>query len=98
MSPLYVDMLMGHKSGLKHVYFKPQWHEVLEGNDRMRGYISIINDLTINEENRLKVQVKHLKEEREILLTDIDRKIYEQVRQLIGQNGTTTPPSPNRVL
>jgi hypothetical protein len=27
--------------------------EVLEGNDRMRGYISVTNDLTINEENRL---------------------------------------------
>jgi hypothetical protein len=63
MESLFVEIVIGHDIGLKRSYYKPTVSEILEGNDRMRGYISIINDLTINEENRLKTQVSTLKEE-----------------------------------
>jgi hypothetical protein len=46
----------------------------LKGNDRMRGYISVINDLTISEENRLRSQVERLTVETE--------KIDRQAREL----------------
>lgn len=62
MDKLYVETVMGHDIGLKGSYFKPTPQEVLEGNDRMRGYISIINDLTINEENRLRQELTRTKE------------------------------------
>jgi hypothetical protein len=57
MDKLYVEVCMGHDLGLKGSYYKPTWQEVLEGNDRTHGYVSVINDLTIDEENRLRNQV-----------------------------------------
>jgi integrase len=63
MDKLYVEVCMGHDTGLKGAYFKPTWQEVLEGNNKMRGYVTVINDLTINEEYRLRRQVNQLKEE-----------------------------------
>jgi integrase len=60
MSALFVELLMGHNIGLKGSYYKPTVTEILEGNDRMNGYVSVINDLTINEENRLRLEVKRL--------------------------------------
>ncbi|MFZ0555567.1 MAG: hypothetical protein WAM26_09765 [Nitrososphaeraceae archaeon] len=57
MDKLYVEVCMGHDIGLKGSYYKPTWQEVLEGNDRMQGYVSVINDLTLDEENRLRKQV-----------------------------------------
>lgn len=65
---------MGHNTGLKHVYFKPQVNDILKGNDRMRGYISVINDLTISEENQLRSQVERLTVDTE--------KIDQQAREL----------------
>jgi integrase len=60
LNPLYVEMLMGHKIGLKGAYFRPTVTDLLEGNDKMLGYTSIINALTINDENRLRLQVEKL--------------------------------------
>jgi len=58
---LFVEMLMGHKIGLKQHYFKPTEQEILEGNDKKRGYPAAITDLTIQttkEENeKLREQV-----------------------------------------
>lgn len=62
MDKLYVEHIMGHDIGLKGSYYKPRVQEILEGNDRMRGYISIMNDLTINEENRLRQELTRTKE------------------------------------
>jgi site-specific recombinase XerD len=75
MDKLYIEYCMGHDIGLKGSYYKPQWQEVLEGNNRMRGYSSIINDLTINEENRLRKQ-----------LTDQDRTIIAELAEQRKQN------------
>lgn len=87
MDTLYVEHIMGHDIGLKGSYYKPTTKEILEGNDRMRGYISIINDLTINEENRLKHKVENLEQERKVLLTNIDNRIHDRVSQLMKEYG-----------
>ncbi|MEW6605099.1 MAG: hypothetical protein AB1351_10505 [Thermoproteota archaeon] len=58
--PLYVEMLLGHDIRLTGSYIKPTTNDLLEGNDRMLGYVSAINALTISDENKLKVQVKQL--------------------------------------
>jgi integrase len=60
LDSLYLEKLMGHDIGLDESYFIPTDEQVLEGNDKMIGYIGVIDDLTINEENRLKRKVETL--------------------------------------
>jgi site-specific recombinase XerD len=57
---LYLKRLMGQKTGLEDSYFKPSEEQILEGNDRMSGFIAAVDDLTITEENRLKRKVETL--------------------------------------
>lgn len=96
LNPLYVEMLMGHKIGLKGAYFRPTVTDLLEGNDKMLGYTSVINALTVNEENRLRLQVKKLSSSEDnshhIISTELknkDRQIealtkkQEKIEQLI---------------
>jgi hypothetical protein len=75
MHPLYSEYLMGHKSGLTKSYFKPTDTELLEGNDKALGYTAVINDLTINEEFRLRKKVDELiKKKDEIELMEIKHR------------------------
>ena len=60
MHPLYSEYVMGHRSGLTKPYFKPTDMELLEGNDKTQGYVSAINDLTINEECRWDKKIDEL--------------------------------------
>jgi integrase len=60
MSPLYTSILMGHDNGLETKYFKPSENDLLEGSDKMIGYIGVMDYLTINPEHRLKRQVQEL--------------------------------------
>lgn len=84
MNPLYSEYLMGHRSGLTKSYFKPTDVELLEGNDKALGYIAVINDLTINEEFRLRKKVDELTKKRnEIEL--MERKHSEEIRVLHDQ-------------
>jgi integrase len=64
VSPLYIELLEGHRiRGVKDSYFKPIDVDLLEGNDKMRGYISAVDDLTIDDSHRLQRQVSELKKE-----------------------------------
>jgi hypothetical protein len=65
MNPLYSEYVMGHKSGLTKSYFKPSDMELLEGNDKALGYLSVINDLTINEEYSLHMKIDSLTEKKD---------------------------------
>ncbi len=47
-------MLMNHDIGLEKSYFKPTVTDLLEGSDKMCGYIHVMNAVTINDEYRLK--------------------------------------------
>jgi len=51
-------MLLGHKIGLAGVYYKP-WED-----DFLKEYLKAVNNLTINEENRLKMKVEKLEIEK----------------------------------
>ena len=81
MEKLYVEILMGHDTGLTGKYFKPTWHEILEGNNRMRGYISVMNDLTINEENRLRKQVAEQEHTIQVRMAEKDEQIGQLIRK-----------------
>jgi integrase len=61
MSPLYVSILMGHKNGLETSYFKPTLNDLLDGSDKMLGYVGITDAITIAEENKLRREVEHYK-------------------------------------
>ena len=81
---------MGHRSGLTKSYFKPSDMELLEGNDKALGYVSAINDLTINEEHRLTKRAEELTKSRdEIRILEQQHKkemeiIHGQINQIMG--------------
>jgi hypothetical protein len=61
LDSLYLQRLMGHDTGLEDSYFKPSEQDLLEGNDKMLGYIGIANELQISEEHKLKQENKMLR-------------------------------------
>ena len=84
MNPLYSEYLMGHRSGLTKSYFKPSDMELLEGNDKALGYTAVINDLTINEEYRLRKRIDELaKKKDEIEIMEI--KHSEEIKTMRDQ-------------
>jgi integrase len=68
MSEMYVERLTGHgNKGInktRDAYLKLEEQELLEGDSKHIGYIGIIDQLTIAEENRLKKKVYKLEKER----------------------------------
>jgi integrase len=66
MSPLYAEILMGHTSGglALESYLRPSENDLLEGNDKMIGYIGVIDALTISNEFRLTREVQTLRVEK----------------------------------
>jgi hypothetical protein len=63
MNNMYIRRLMGQKAGLEDSYLKISEEELLEGSDRHTGYVDIIDQLTINDEHRLRREVEHLRVE-----------------------------------
>lgn len=61
--PLYVELLLGHNIALKGSYFRPTLNDLLEGNDKMLGYVAAINELTVNEERRQEIKIRKLENE-----------------------------------
>jgi integrase len=56
-----IRRLLGQKSGLEDSYLKLSEEELLEGDYRHVGYVGIIDQLTIDESQRLKREVQTLK-------------------------------------
>jgi len=54
MRPANIELLMGHNIGISKSYYKPTEKEILE------DYLKAADLLTINEEYKLKLQVKEL--------------------------------------
>jgi hypothetical protein len=73
MDHMYLRRLMDQKSGLEDAYLKLSEEELLEGDSKHAGYIGIIDQLTINEENRLKRKVDTLTMDRTKLESRLDR-------------------------
>jgi integrase len=82
VAPLYVEMLRGKKLGLKGSYFIPTENDLLEGNETMKGYIAAINDLTINEENRLSMKMHELETEKDLLIKTLEKQNAEYNQRL----------------
>ncbi|HJT47970.1 MAG TPA: hypothetical protein VJ729_07280, partial [Nitrososphaeraceae archaeon] len=103
--PAIKEMFMGHSIGLDDNYFKPSENDVLE------EYLTAIDWLTINEENRLKMQVKELtekqdeieivkkrhKEEMESMREEMNQR-FHHVMSIIQQNPTLAQVKPNVLL
>jgi hypothetical protein len=60
MDHMYLRRLMGQKSGLEDAYLKLSEEELLEGDSKHIGYIGIIDQLTIDETNKLRREVETL--------------------------------------
>ena len=82
LSPFYVNMLLNHDIGLEKAYFKPTMTDLLEGSDKMFGYIHIMNAVTINDENRLSMQVQELKTKNQDSEYVIKGKLQEKEEQI----------------
>jgi hypothetical protein len=78
MSPLYAEILMGHTSGglALESYLRPSVNDLLEGNDKMIGYVGVMNALTISNEFRLTREVQTLR---------IEKSKMEQVLERINK-------------
>jgi site-specific recombinase XerD len=60
MDLIYVRRLLGQRAGLEDSYLKLSEEELLEGDSKHRGYIGIIDQLTIDESNKLRRENQQL--------------------------------------
>ena len=74
--PEIMEMLLGHKIGLASAYYKPTEDEMLE------EYMKAIDNLTINEENRLRKKVETLTIEKSKV--DLALAQIEEMKKKIG--------------
>ena len=83
MDLIYVRRLMGQSAGLEDSYLKLSEEELLEGDDRHVGYVGIIDQLTIDESQRLKREVEHYK----VKASQFDslRAEIDQLKELINK-------------
>ena len=66
LPPLTVELLMGHKAlGITGVYFNSTPNDLLEGSDKILGHANILKSLTMSEEHKLRLEVKHLTKEQD---------------------------------
>ena len=76
VNPLIKELLMGHSVGLDNSYYRPTEEKILS------EYIKAVNNLTINEEFRLKQQVAELSEKSKDAEYIINTKLAEKDQQV----------------
>lgn len=81
LNPEIREMLLGHKIGLASAYYRPTEQEIFQ------QYEKAVNNLTINEENRLKFKVELLESEK-INYEKLDAKIDALARKFLTNNVT----------
>ena len=81
MEHMYIRRLMSQKSGLEDAYLKLSEEELLEGDSKHVGYIGIIDQLMIDESNKLRRENQFLKIKTEKIDIAIDR-IHQLEKQL----------------
>ena len=80
---------MGHRNGLTKSYLNLR-PGITRGNDKAHGYVSAINDLTINEECRLHKKIDELtKKKNEIEIMEI--KHNEEIQAMRDQMSQIIP-------
>ena len=72
---------MGQKSGLEDSYLKLSEEELLEGDSKHVGYVGIIDQLTIDESNKLRREVQTLKVEKSNWVAM--RKELDELKELL---------------
>jgi integrase len=82
MDHMYLRRLLGQSSGLEDSYLKLSEEELLLGDSKHIGYVGIIDQLTINEENRLKEKVRVLEIEKSKI--DSIREEFAELKKSIG--------------
>ncbi len=70
------EMLLGHSIGLGDAYYRPTAEQCL------LEYLKVVDDLTINEENRLQKQVQQLEDQDNYQKYVIDKKIKDLTSKL----------------
>ena len=60
MDLIYVRRLMGQRAGLEDSYLKLSEEELLEGDSKHEGYVGIIDQLTIDDSQRLRRENQQL--------------------------------------
>ena len=78
VSPEIREMLLGHKIGLASAYYRPSEDEMLN------EYLKAVDNLTINEENRLKRKVEVLTIEKSKV--DFALASIEEMKKKIGMS------------
>jgi hypothetical protein len=81
MPNICIRRLLGQKSGLEDSYLKISDEELLEGDSKHVGFIGIIDQLTIDESQRLKREVQTLQIEKS-KMERLEQKIAEFDRVL----------------
>jgi hypothetical protein len=77
------EYLVGHR----HSRGLDENYDRTDESDRLQEYLKAVDLLTINEENRLKTKVQQLSQERDVLLSDLDKKIHQQVQEMMQEHG-----------
>ena len=85
LNPEIREMLLGHKIGLASAYYRPTEQEMLD------EYMKAVNELTINEENRLKIKVQLLERDK-VTYEKLDAKIDALARAFYQNNVTVDGP------
>ena len=81
--PDFIELMLGHKlPGMRSHYMKPDINTLLEGTKECKGYVTAIDALTINDENRLKKENQELKEQDEYSKFIIDKKMKEKDEEI----------------
>jgi hypothetical protein len=70
------EMLLGHSIGLGDAYYRHTIEQCLS------EYLKVVDDLTINEENRLSKQVQELKQHDDYQKYIIEKKMNEKDEQI----------------
>ena len=78
VKPIVIEELMGHTTGLAGKYFRPT------DNEKLQEYKKAIPDLTISEENKLRLQVKEEKENSQRQIAKITAEI-DSIKEVVAR-------------
>jgi integrase len=73
MNNMFIRRLLGQKAGLEDSYLKLSEEDLLEGSNRHTGYVDIIDQLTIDESNKLRREVEILRMDKSKLDSALSR-------------------------
>ncbi|HSF50857.1 MAG TPA: hypothetical protein VLA74_08870 [Nitrososphaeraceae archaeon] len=77
MKPANIELLLGHKLGISSSYYKPNLER-----DILPDYLQVVDDLTINQEHRLKRENQRLQEKNQEKDYVINTKLQEKDEQI----------------